>query len=165
MNSKGSPQGSPLESPRATGAAGLSLIRAFEGFSPVPYICPAGFPTVGYGHVVREGERFEAPLSPEEGEALLRADLPRYEGAVCRLIELPLADPCFDALVSFTFNLGEGALSASTLRRLVNAGRLAEAGPQFDRWVFAGARKLPGLVRRRAAERSLWERGVDEDRS
>ncbi|OFX06603.1 MAG: hypothetical protein A3D94_00685 [Alphaproteobacteria bacterium RIFCSPHIGHO2_12_FULL_66_14] len=165
MSPKGSPQGSPLESPRATGAAGLSLIRAFEGFSPVPYICPAGFPTVGYGHVVREGERVKAPLSPEEGEALLRADLPRYERAVCRLIEIPLGDPCFDALVSFTFNLGEGALAASTLRRLVNAGRLAEAGSQFDRWVFAGARKLPGLVRRRAAERSLWERGVNEDRS
>ena len=64
--------------------------------------------------------------------------------------------------MSFTFNLGEGALSASTLRRLVNAGRLAEAAPQFDRWVFAGARKLPGLVRRRAAERALWERGLGE---
>ncbi len=155
-----SPDGSPQGSPRATGEAGASLIRAFEGFSSVPYICPAGFPTVGYGHVVQEGERFDVPLSPEGGEALLRADLPRYEGAVCRLIEVPLAAMCFDALVSFTFNLGEGALSASTLRRLVNAGRLVDAGPQFDRWVFAGARKLPGLVRRRAAERALWERGL-----
>ena len=160
MSPKGSPQGNPKESPRATGAAGLSLIRAFEGFSPVPYVCPAGFPTVGYGHVVGPGERFEAPLSAEEGEALLRADLPRYESAVCRLIEVPLGDLCFDALVSFTFNLGEGALAASTLRRLANAGRLVEAGPQFDRWVFAGAHKLPGLVRRRAAERALWERDL-----
>lgn len=152
MNAKGSP--------RATGQAGVSLIRVFEGFSPTPYVCPAGFPTVGYGHVVLEGESFESALSPEEGEALLRADLPRYERAVCRLIEVPLDELCFDALVSFTFNLGEGALSASTLRRLVNAGRLADAAAQFDRWVFAGARKLPGLVRRRAAERALWERGV-----
>ena len=79
---------------------------------------------------------------------------------MCRLIEVPLADRCFDALASFTFNLGEGALAASTLRRLVNAGRLEEAAPQFDRWVFAGARKLPGLVRRRAAERALWEGGL-----
>jgi len=151
---------SPVRSPRATGEAGLSLVRSFEGFSPTPYVCPAGYLTVGYGHVVREGERFEEALSAEEGEALLRADLPRYEAAVCRLIEVALADPCFDALVSFTFNLGEGALQASTLRRLVNAGRLEDAGPQFDRWVFAGARKLPGLVRRRAAERVLWERGL-----
>lgn len=160
MSLHGSPQGSPKGSPRATGEAGVALIRAFEGFSAVPYVCPACYPTVGYGHVVRAGERFETPLSREEGEALLRVDLPRYEGAVCRLIEVPLDEPCFDALVSFTFNLGEGALAASTLRRLVNAGRLGDAGPQFDRWVFAGARKLPGLVRRRAAERALWERGV-----
>lgn len=147
-------------SPRVTGTAGLALIRAFEGFSPTSYVCPAGYPTVGYGHVVQEGERFDAPLSQEEGEALLRADLPRYEASVCRLIEGPLEERCFDALVSFTFNLGEGALAASTLRRLANTGRLADAGPQFDRWVFAGARKLPGLVRRRAAERALWESGL-----
>ena len=147
-------------SPRATGEAGISLIRAFEGFSPVAYVCPAGLPTIGYGHVVQAGERFEAPLSLEEGGALLGKDLPRYESAVCRLIDMPLADLCFDALVSFTFNLDEGALAASTLRRLVNVGRVTEAGPQFDRWVFAGAQKLPGLVRRRAAERALWERGL-----
>lgn len=147
-------------SPRATGEVGVSLIRAFEGFSPVPYDCPAGFPTIGYGHVIQADERFDAPLSPEEGEALLRKDLPRYESAVCRLIDMPLGDLCFDALVSFTFNLGEGALAASTLRRLVNVGRVTDAGPQFDRWVFAGAQKLPGLVRRRAAERALWERGL-----
>lgn len=149
-----------LGSPRATGEAGVSLIRAFEGFSPVAYVCPAGFPTIGYGHFIQPDERFEVSLSLEEGEALLRKDLPRYERAVCRLIDKPLGDLCFDALVSFTFNLGEGALAASTLRRLINVGRVTEAGPQFDRWVFAGARKLPGLVRRRAAERALWERGL-----
>ena len=153
---------SPQGSPRATSEAGISLIRAFEGFSPVTYACPAGLPTIGYGHVVQAGERFETPLSPEEGEALLRKDLPRYESAVCRLIGVPLGDLCFDALVSFTFNLGEGALAESTLRRLVNVGRVTEVGPQFDRWVFAGACKLPGLVRRRAAERALWERGLWE---
>jgi lysozyme len=151
---------SPQGSPRATSKVGVSLIRAFEGFSSVVYVCPAGFPTVGYGHVVQAGERFETPLSPDAGEALLRKDLPRYESAVCRLIDMPLGDLCFDALVSFTFNLGEDALAASTLRRLVNVGRVTEVGPQFDRWVFAGARKLPGLVRRRAAERALWERGL-----
>ena len=147
-------------SSRPTGEAGVSLIRAFEGFSPVAYVCPAGVPTVGYGHVIQSDERFEVPLSREQGEALLRKDLPRYESAVCRLIDMPLGDLCFDALVSFTFNLGEGALAASTLRRLVNVGRVTEAGAQFDRWVFAGACKLPGLVRRRAAERALWERGL-----
>ena len=65
-----------------------------------------------------------------------------------------------ETTLSFTFNLGEGALAASTLRRLINAGRMADAGPQFDRWVRAGTQQLPGLVRRRAAERALFERGV-----
>ena len=143
---------------RSTTAAGHALIKAFEGFSSSVYLCPAGYPTIGYGHVVLPGETF-GEITTHEGEALLARDLPRYERAVCRLIELPLSDPCFDALVSFTFNLGEGALAASTLRRLVNAGRACEAAPQFDRWVFAAGRKLPGLVRRRAAERALWESG------
>ena len=145
---------------RATTEPGRALIRAFEGFAATPYICPAGWPTVGYGHVVQGGERFDEALDRAGADALLAADLPRYEGAVCRLIEVPLGDACFDALVSFTFNLGEGALAASTLRRLINAGRGADAGAQFDRWVFAGAQKLPGLVRRRAAERMLWESGL-----
>ncbi len=139
---------------------GRALIKAFEGFMPSTYICPAGHPTICYGHVVLPGETFPEPMSENACEDLLVADLPRYEMAVCRLIEVPLPDPCFDALVSFTFNLGEGALAASTLRRLANAGRLEECGPQFDRWVFAGARKLPGLVARRAAERAMWESGL-----
>jgi lysozyme len=149
-----------MGSPRATTAAGRGLIKSFEGFSPAVYVCPAGYPTIGYGHVVQPDEAFPEPMSIADADLLLQRDLPRYENAVCRLIEVPLADPCFDALVSFTFNLGEGALQASTLRRLANAGRLADAAPQFDRWVFAGAQKLPGLVRRRAAERALWESGL-----
>ena len=111
-------------SPRATGTEGRLLIQAFEGFSPTVYICPAGYPTVGYGHVVLPGERFDQPLSQAEGDALLARDLPRYELAVCRLIGVPRPALCFDALVSFTFNLGEGTLAASTLRRLINAGRI-----------------------------------------
>lgn len=144
---------------RSTTSAGRSLIKAFEGFASTVYVCPAGYPTIGYGHVVQPGESF-GELTQDEGDALLVRDLPRYERAVCRLIEVPLSDPCFDALVSFTFNLGEGALAASTLRRLANAGRLDDAAAQFDRWVFAGGRKLPGLVRRRAAERAMWEWGA-----
>jgi lysozyme len=147
-------------SPRHVTSRGRALIKAFEGFMPSTYICPAGHPTICYGHVVQPGEKFPEPMSESACEDLLVADLPRYEQAVCRLIAVPLSDPCFDALVSFTFNLGEGALQASTLRRLINAGRLDECGPQFDRWVFAGARKLPGLVARRAAERAMWESGL-----
>ena len=149
-----------IRSLRPVTREGRELIQAFEGLVPRTYICPAGYPTICYGHVVLPGESFDEPMTEAACDLLMDRDLPRYEMAVCRMIGVPLSDPCFDALVSFTFNLGEGALQASTLRRLVNAGRLEEAGPQFDRWVFAGAQKLPGLVRRRAAERAMWERGL-----
>ncbi len=168
--SEGSAAAGPLDglhSPRHASAGrfrritaeGRELIKAFEGFSPKIYLCPAGYPTIGYGHVVGEGETW-GEVSPAQADELLDRDLRTYEAAVCRLIEVPLADLCFDARASFTYNLGAGALQASTLRRLVNQGRLLDAAPQFDRWVFAGAQKLPGLVRRRAAERALWERGL-----
>lgn len=156
-----------MASLRATGEAGLSLIKAFEGYSPTVYMCPAGYPTIGYGHVVTAEDqargRFPRAISKDEATALLATDLPRYESAVIRLITVPLSDLCFDALVSFTFNLGEGALSASTLRRLINTGKCHQASAEFPRWVFAGAQKLPGLVRRRDAERAMWDRGLPDD--
>jgi lysozyme len=78
------------------------------------------------------------------------------EQAVCRLVKVPLTDGQFDALVSFTFNLGSGALQRSTLRRKVNREEHEEVPREFLRWVWAGGRKLKGLVRRRAAEADLY---------
>lgn len=78
------------------------------------------------------------------------------EQAVCRLIKVPLTDGQFDALVSFTFNLGSGALQRSTLRRKVNHEEHEEVPDQFMRWVWAGGKKLRGLVMRREAEASLY---------
>lgn len=151
-------------SPRATCREGIDLIKTFEGWSSTVYICPAGWPTIGYGHLVTEDDkaanRFPNPLTREEGEALLASDLPAYEDAVCRLITVPLHDYSYAALVSFTFNLGPGALQSSTLRRMINRGDLWGAAGQFDRWVMAGAQKLPGLVRRRKMSRALFEAGL-----
>lgn len=151
-------------SPRATCREGIDLIKTFEGWSSTVYICPAGWPTIGYGHLVTDADRaagrFPNPLTREEGEALLASDLPSYEVAVCRNITVPLHDYSYAALVSFTFNLGPGALQASTLRRMINAGQMWEAAAQFDRWVMAGAQKLPGLVRRRKMSRALFEAGL-----
>ena len=137
---------------------GLRLIRRFEGFSATPYICPAGYPTVGYGHVVKpqEMERFAAGITEDEANALLQKDVGVAERAVLRLISVPLTDGQFDALVSFTFNLGAGALQRSTLRRKINREEYAEAAPEFLKWVWAGGRKLKGLVRRREAEAALY---------
>jgi lysozyme len=134
--------------------AGLALIKRFEGFSPTVYICPAGYPTIGYGHVVKlqEQGKFSNGITPEQAEALLRQDVQTAEYAVLRLIAVPLTDGQFDALVSFTFNLGAGALQRSTLRRKVNRSDHAAVPAEFRKWVWAGGRRLEGLVRRREAE-------------
>lgn len=137
---------------------GLNLIKRFEGFEPEIYLDAAGLPTIGYGHLIRKGEHkmFENGISEAAGEALLIKDVLLAEQAVCRLINVPLTDGQFDALVSFIFNLGSAALQRSTLRRKVNREEHDEVPEQLMRWVWAGGRKLRGLVRRRDAEAELY---------
>ena len=134
---------------------GIDLIKRFEGFSSTVYICPAGYPTIGYGHLVRSGESV-TEISEAEAEELLRKDVETAERAVLRLVNVPLTDGQFDALVSFTFNLGSGAFQRSTLRRKVNRQTHAEVPEQLMRWVWAGGRKLRGLRKRRSAESILY---------
>ena len=135
---------------------GLQLIQHFEGFSATPYRDVAGHLTIGYGHYIAPSEAANYPanrsISREEAEALLKQDVATSEQAVLRLIYVPLSDGQFDALVSFTYNLGAGALQRSTLRRKVNRQAHAEVPAEFLRWVYAAGRKWPGLLRRRQAE-------------
>lgn len=139
-------------------ATGVALIKRFEGFSPTVYKDAVGIPTIGYGHVVRKGETFTR-LTEAEAEALLRQDVGIAERAALRLTTRALTDGQFDALVSFVFNLGSGAYQRSTLRRKVNGGYDAEVPEEFLRWVWAGGRKLRGLIRRRTAEAELYHYG------
>ena len=141
---------------------GLALIKRFEGFAPEVYVCPGGWPTIGYGHVVRDGEqdRYADGIDEATAEALLRRDVEVAERAVLRLIRVPLEDGRFDALCSFVFNLGAGALQRSTLRRKVNRGEHGAVPAEFRRWVWAGGRRLKGLVRRREAEAVLYAEGL-----
>jgi lysozyme len=133
---------------------GLDLIKRFEGLRLDAYRCPAGIWTIGYGHTgsgVREG----LTITPLKAETFLRADVGRFGEGVEEC-----AGPCtqgqFDALVSFAFNLGLGALRASTLLKLHQLGQHKLAAAEFARWVYAGGKELPGLVRRRAAEAALY---------
>ena len=137
---------------------GLGLIKRFEGFSPTIYLCPAGYLTIGFGHVVLPGEqsRFDGGILREEAAELLRRDVRIAESAVLRLIASPLADGQFDALVSFTFNLGAGALQRSSLRKKVNRGEHESVPTELMKWVWAAGKRLPGLVLRRKAEVSLY---------
>lgn len=136
---------------------GLRLIRRFEGFSAMLYLCPAGYLTVGYGHVVKNPDAFRQPITEDEAAEILAVDVGTAERAVLRLISVPLTDGQFDALVSFTFNLGAGALQRSTLRRKVNREEDEDVPAEFLRWVWAGGRKLNGLIRRRQAEAALYQ--------
>lgn len=134
---------------------GIDLIKDFEGFRPEPYRCSANVPTIGFGSTL--GVTMEsAPITLAEGEALLKRDLVRFERAVHRLCPVPLTQGQYDALVSFSFNLGSGALQSSTLRRKLMRENYLGAADEFPRWVLAAGRRLAGLVRRREAERALF---------
>jgi lysozyme len=99
---------------------------------------------------------FENGIGELAAQALLSKDVWSAERSVLRLIKVPLTDGQFDALVSFTFNLGGGALQRSTLRRKVNREEHGEVPEQLMRWVWAGGKRLRGLSRRRKAEAALY---------
>ena len=138
-----------------TGRDGVELIRHFEGCRFDAYLCPAGVWTIGYGHTadVKEGDT----IDQEAAEAFLIEDLESFERDVTRLVEVPLTQQQFDALVSWTFNLGAGNLAESTLLKKVNNYQYAEVPEQMMRWVRAGGQVLDGLVKRRAAEAALFQ--------
>jgi len=135
---------------------GIRLIKSFESFSPIPYICPAGYSTILWGHVIKSGEVFDHPYTEEEGEPILLKDISVAERANSRLIRVPLTQNMEDSLISFTFNLGSGALQASTLRQVINRQEYEEAPAQIRRWIYAGGRRLSGLIKRRYIEARLF---------
>lgn len=143
-----------------TSDKGLALIKEFEGFSAKPYRCPAGVPTIGYGATYYpDGRRVtmqDRPVTEADATAMLRSMLASYEAGVSRYVQVPLTQGQFDALVSFAYNVGLSALKDSTLLRLVNARDYAGAAAQFARWNRAGGKVLPGLTRRREAERVMF---------
>ena len=139
---------------------GIDLVKRSEGLRTYPYICPAGFWTIGYGSIWQlDGKRVTAAtplLTREEAEALLVRCVAETEDGVARLIRVPLTQGQFDALADFTFNLGAGNLQASVLRSVINQRRYDEAPRQFRRWVHGGGRVLSMLVRRREDDIVLW---------
>lgn len=133
----------------------VDLIKASEGLRLTAYRDSAGILTIGYGSTggIKPGQK----ITPEQAEAMLVDDLDEAADAVRKLVTVPLTQGQFDALCSFVFNLGAGRLRDSTLLRLLNQGKYGEAAAQFRFWVMAGGKPLPGLVKRRAAERALFD--------
>lgn len=139
---------------------GIDLIKHFEGKRLTGYIDPVGIPTIGYGHT-GPGVKVGVTISEEKAEELLLADLEKFETGVSKKLTISVGSNAFSALVSFAFNTGLGNFGTSTLRKKLNAGDTRGASKEFPRWVKGtiNGRKvtLPGLVRRRKAERALFE--------
>lgn len=143
--------------------AAINLAKSFEGFHRVPrgdpgrahpYVCPAGFWTIGYGHLC---DPKHPPITEAEAEGYLAADLIVALKATLRYCPLLATEPeeRLAAIVDFTFNLGAGRLQTSTLRRRVNQREWDSAARELRRWVYGGGKVLPGLVGRREAEAAL----------
>ena len=134
---------------------GLSLIKKFEGCELESYKCAAGVWTIGYGSTKGVEEGME--ISQERADMLLLEDVEVFEEAVNKLVEVPLEQNQFDALVSWTFNLGSTNLQNSTLLKVLNNEDYEGVPSQIKRWNKAGGEVLQGLVRRREAEALLFE--------
>lgn len=142
-----------------TSEKGIALIKEFEGCKLTAYRDSVGVWTVGYGWTQPvDGKPIRAGMTikQETAERLLKTGLVSYESDVSRLVKVGLSQGQFDALVSFTYNLGARSLSTSTLLRKLNAGDYAGAADEFLRWNKAGGKVLNGLTRRREAERALF---------
>lgn len=137
-----------------TGANGLSLIKHFEQLRLKAYLDSVKVPTIGWGHTT--GVNMGDTLTEPEADKLLQGDLFVAERAVDSLVFAALNQNQFDALVSFTFNLGEPALTRSTLLKELNAGNYYATANNFLKWVYAGSNIEPGLVKRRQAESRLF---------
>ena len=161
--------------------AGEDLMHRYEGKRSRPYLCPAHIWTIGYGHVLYQEQirlpvvrvegketpmiRKEMPLKPEDNrvwtkaeiDELFRADVETFERGVLRLVPgCAGRQGSFDALVSISFNFGLGNLQRSTIRMKANRGDWEGAADAFRVWTKGGGKVLPGLVRRREAERTLF---------
>ncbi len=130
----------------------MTLIKSFEGLRLESYYCSANVLTIGYGHTsnVYEGQT----ITEYDADELLCKDLMWFEQEVVKLIDVPLTQNEFDAIVSFTFNVGSGALRNSSFRRRINSGESKALcfQEEFPRWTSGG---MAGLVRRRDAEVAL----------
>lgn len=139
-------------------AAGIAMIQDHEGLRLKAYLDPVGVWTIGYGHTRRVRPGMTITLA--EANAFLAQDIADAEDCVNRSVTVPLTQGQFDALVSFTFNLGCGALRRSALLKYLNAGHYEKTANQFGRWVHGGGRVLGGLVRRREDERQMFVQEV-----
>ena len=133
---------------------GIDLIKHFEGCETEAYLCPAGVPTIGYGHI--KGVQMGDVITEAQAEEMLVEELTEYENYIHDCVTAPLNQNQFDAMVSWVFNLGVGNLKSSTLLKTLNIGNYRGVPEQIMRWNKAGGKVLEGLTRRRQAAADLF---------
>jgi lysozyme len=148
---------------RQINQAGLNLIKSFEGFSAKAYLDIVGVPTIGYGctiGVTKQDVVNGRTVTEQQAEQLLSTELASHEMAVSQCVTVALNDNQFAALVSFSYNLGDGSLRSSTLLKLLNSSNYVGAANEFPKWDHAGGKVVDGLERRRLAEQALFNQPV-----
>lgn len=139
---------------RQINQAGLDLIKEFEGLRLKVYKDQVGLNTVGWGH--RTDLPVGHPITMSQARAWLSEDLEKFQKGVSDLVKIKLTDNQFSTLVSFTYNLGLTALRVSHLLTELNKGNLDKAAAEIPKWCHEGIKVIPGLVRRREAEKELF---------
>lgn len=134
---------------------GIALIKKFEGCELEAYKCAAGVLTIGYGHT--KGVTDGMQITKAQADEMLVEELATYEGYVSNAVDNQLDQCMFDAIVSWTYNLGPTNLLSSTMLKVLNAGEYDEVPAQMKRWNKASGKVLEGLIRRREAEALLFE--------
>ena len=138
---------------------GIAIIKEFEGLRLSTYADSVGVPTIGYGHT--KGVTWGMKITEEQANAWLRQDIKSHTVGIDRHITVPLTQNQYDALASFHFNLGPNILAGSALKNYINAKNWTAAANEMKKYVNAGGRPLPGLIRRRNAEAALFLKGVN----
>jgi lysozyme len=147
---------------RHVNEATLNLIKEFETLRLKAYKCQAGIWTIGWGHTggVKEGDM----ITKAQADQLLENDLSVSEQDVERIIQMPLTDNQFGALVSFDFNIGGKKLNESTLHKRLDSGDYDGVPEEMMRWHHVNGKDSDGLKRRRAAEIELWNKQTEMDK-
>lgn len=149
-----------MSQPKKISDAGIALLVEFEGEILRVYNDPVGLPTFGVGHLVTAAEKKDYPVGKKitkaTSRAFLRRDVERFEDCINSSVKVPITQNQFDALLSLAFNIGESAFRRSSVLRNLNNRKFEKAANSFLAWNKAGGRTLPGLTRRRNAERSVF---------
>jgi lysozyme len=138
----------------------LDLIKRFEGFRSQTYLDPVGIPTIGYGTTARAGVGIDPKpgmrITEADADGYMRKGLEKFAAQIRPMIKQPVTPAEFGAFLSLAYNIGPGAFRRSSALKHFNAGDKARAADAFRLWRYAGGRELPGLVKRREAERDLF---------